>query len=242
MLDIKNITVKADDGKTILKDISISVKKSEIFILFGPNGSGKSTLIKAIMGISGYRKQKGSILFAKEEISSLPTSDRANRGLAIMFQRPPGIRGVRLVQLANILSKNEKEIQQLAKVLRIETFLNRDINIDLSGGETKRVELFQVLLQKPKMLLLDEPESGVDIENISLMGKALNDYLEKTGCAALIITHTGYILEYIKATTGCVMMDGSIHCSGNPEKMFGVIQKSGYNRCKKCEFQEHKKS
>jgi len=98
----------------------------------------------------------------------------------------------------------------------------------------KRSELFQIILQNPDLVLLDEPESGVDIENISIMGNVLNEFLERPGKSALIITHTGYILDYIKSENGCVMIDGSLWCVGNPKEMFESIRKFGYDKCKEC--------
>ncbi|HDN97606.1 MAG TPA: ATP-binding cassette domain-containing protein [bacterium] len=234
MLEIENITVSAENN-IILKDISLKIKKGEILILFGPNGSGKSTLIKTIMGISGYSILKGKILFENEDISSYPVSKRARMGIGIMFQHPPKIHGVKLSHLVEYLSPDKNYVDELSERLKIKEFLQRELNVDLSGGEIKRVELFQILLQKPKLLLLDEPESGVDIENISIIGKVLNDYFKIFHCGALIITHTGYILEYVKANKGYVMMDGKIFCGGDPEKIFNVIKENGYEKCRKCE-------
>ena len=235
MLKIENITVGADSN-IILENIDFQIKKGEIFALFGPNGSGKSTLIKTIMGISGYRLISGRILFENEDISLYPVSKRAKMGIGIMFQHPPKIHGVKLSHIVEYLSADKYYAEELSEKLRIKEFFARELNVDLSGGEMKRVELFQVLLQKPKLLLLDEPESGVDIENISIMGKVLNDYFKRYSRGALIITHTGYILEYIKAEKGCVMMDGKIYCTGDPQKIFNVIRENGYEKCKECEF------
>jgi len=125
-------------------------------------------------------------------------------------------------------------IFEYAQKLNLKEFLDRNINVDFSGGERKRSELFQLLLQKPKLLLLDEPESGVDIENVSIMGNVLNDFLKNNKCSALIITHTGYILEYISADRGCVLINGRICCIDKPKKIFYDIKKSGYEKCKVC--------
>jgi len=233
MLELENLTV--DSGsKIILKDINLSIDKGEVMILFGPNGSGKTTLIKTIMGLAGYRVKDGAIKFKGTIINKLPVEERVKMGLGIMYQNPPKIRGVRLSQLAGFLSGNDKLIADLAEKLSLKEHLNRDINLDFSGGEMKRSELFQLILQNPDLLFLDEPESGVDIENISLMGGVLNEYLKKEGKSALIITHTGYILDYIKAERGCVMMEGKLWCVGNPKDMFDVIKKEGYEECKVC--------
>ncbi|MCS7180252.1 MAG: ATP-binding cassette domain-containing protein [bacterium] len=239
MLKIENLTVKSGDS-VILNDISLFIKENERLIIFGPNGSGKSTLIKTIIGISDYKVVKGKIFFYDKEITSLPISERAKMGIGIMFQHPPKIYGIKILQLAKCLSEDEKEIFQLAEKLKVDEFLRRDLNVNLSGGEIKRVELFQVLLQKPKLLLLDEPESGVDIENISIMGNVLNEYIKEKKCSALIITHTGYILDYVKGERGCVMIDGKITCQNKPKKVFDMIKLYGYAKCEECEWKQKK--
>jgi len=234
MLEIKNLTVKAG-AQTILDNLHLKVEENDTVVLFGPNGSGKSTLIKAILGISGFTAAKGDMLFKGISLKKLSISDRVKMGIGVLFQHPPQIHGVKLLQIAEYMEKDNLKIKELAAELKVENFLGRDVNVGFSGGEIKRAELFQVLLQKPKLLLLDEPESGVDIENISVMGNALNRYLLSSKCSCLVITHTGYILEYIKAEKGCVMLNGSICCHSKPEKIFKTIQSYGYEKCKTCE-------
>ncbi len=233
LLEVKNLSVEVG-GKTILKDIHIQVSQNETMILFGPNGSGKTTLLKAIMGLSGYTITKGEIFFAGERIDHLPIEERVKRGLGIMYQHPPKIRGVKLAQLAGFLSRDNARIKSLTQRLSLESHMQRDINMDFSGGEIKRSELCQMLLQDAQLLLLDEPESGVDLENISIMGGVLNEYLKQPGKSALIITHTGYILDYIKAQKACMMFKGKFWCTGRPKEMFESIRKEGYEKCKEC--------
>ncbi len=233
MLEINNLSVEIEN-RLILRNINLTIKKGEIMILFGPNGSGKTTLIKTIMGLGGYKIINGEIIVKNKIVNNLSVEERVWLGLGIMYQHPPKIRGVKLYQMAKFLSSNEKLIKTMADKLSLHTHLSRDINLDYSGGEMKRAELFQLILQNPDCLLLDEPESGVDIENISLMGKVLNNYLQKESKSALIITHTGYILDYVKAKKGCVMMEGKLWCVGNPKEMFEVIRKKGYEECKVC--------
>jgi len=237
MLELRNLSVEVS-GKVILKDINFGVKKGEVMILFGPNGSGKTTLIKTIMGFGSYNIKEGKIIFKGKNMNKLPVEKRVRLGLGIMYQHPPKIRGVKLHQLAQFLCKDKKRIEDLANRLSLKEHLGRDLNLDFSGGEMKRSELFQIILQDPDLLLLDEPESGVDIENISIMGGVLNDYLKEEGKSALIITHTGYILDYIKAEKGWVMMDGKFWCAGEPKKMFESIKEAGYEKCKECDVQE----
>lgn len=233
LLEIKNLSVKAQ-GKLILKDIHLDIEEGEIAVLFGPNGSGKTTLIKTIMGLGDYRLTDGQIIFDGKKLNGLPTEERVKLGLGLMYQQPPKIRGVRLSQIASFLSKDKARIEELSNRLSLKEHLNRDINLDFSGGEIKRSELFQLLLQDPKLLLLDEPESGVDLENISIMGDVLNEYLRRKGKSALIITHTGYILDYIKSKKGCMMIGGKLWCVGDPKEMFKTIREKGYEKCKEC--------
>jgi Fe-S cluster assembly ATP-binding protein len=233
LLEVKNLSVEVS-GKPILKDINLSIDNGEALVLFGPNGSGKSTLIKAIMGFDGYRVTAGEIIFKKEKINNLPIEDRVRLGLGIMYQHPPMIRGVKLSQVARYLSKDEIKIQALAERLLLGGHMEREINVGFSGGEMKRSELFQLLMQNPDLLLLDEPESGVDLENICNMGQVLNEYLKKEGRSTLMITHTGYILDYVQAKRGCVMMGGNFWCVGDPKEMFESIRQSGYDKCREC--------
>ncbi len=231
--EIKDLTVEVE-GKTILRDINLSIDKDEVMVLFGPNGSGKTTLLRAIMGFAGYKVIQGEIIFEGERINNLTIDERARLGLGIIYQHPASIRGVKLHQIASFLTKDDSKIKDLSQRLSLSKHLDRDLNQGFSGGEMKRSELFQIILQDSKFLCLDEPESGVDIENISIMGKVLGEYITKLKKSALVITHTGYILDYINAQKGCVMIDGKLWCVGNPRHMFEKIKELGYEKCKDC--------
>jgi Fe-S cluster assembly ATP-binding protein len=233
MLEVNNLSVQVG-SKTILKDINFNIKSDVPAVLFGPNGSGKSTFLKAIMGFEGYTVTKGDIVFKGKRINDMSIEDRVKMGLGIMYQHPPQIRGVKLAQIAQFLSDDAKQIAALTERLSLTNHMDRDINLGFSGGEMKRSELFQILLQDPDLLLLDEPESGVDLENISIMGTVLNEFLKTKGKSALMITHTGYILDYVRSENGCVMIEGKLWCVGNPKEMFESIRKFGYDKCKEC--------
>ena len=233
MLELENITVRVEE-RIVLENISFRIRRGEVLALFGPNGSGKSSLIKALMGISGYILEKGRAYVENELINNLKIEERAQRGLGIMFQHPASIPEVKLQQLAERLNSSASEIKKGIERLNLGYLKERSLNVDFSGGEMKRAELFQLLMQKPKVLLLDEPASGVDIENIALMSKVLAGFIEKQRPATLIITHTGYILNYIKAQRACVMLGGRICCFDRPEKILSDITKYGYEKCKDC--------
>ena len=242
MLQIEQLSVTVED-KEILHDVNVMIKEGETHILFGPNGSGKSTLLMAIMGFPRYQVTRGKIIFKGKDITGLPLDERARLGMGLSFQRPPVIRGVKTrdILTASLRAEEDEEsISRLAERSNLADFLDRDINYGFSGGEVKRSEIMQLLAQKPDLALLDEPESGVDLVNIALIGELINELLDKTSrirdrrCAGLIITHTGYILDYVNARTGYVMLDGKIVCNGDPHEILATIKEKGYEECAKC--------
>ncbi len=242
MLEIKQLSV-AVESKEILHDVNITIKSGETHALFGPNGSGKSTLLMAIMGFPRYRITNGNIIFRGTDITKLPLDERARLGIGMYFQRPPVARGVKTRDMlaASLQGRgNEHSISQLAEEADLADFLDREINYGFSGGEIKRSEVMQLLAQKPELSLLDEPESGVDLVNIALIGQLINELLEKDirirdrKRAGLIITHTGHILNYVNAHTGYVMIDGKLSCGGDSHEILATIKEKGYEECAKC--------
>jgi len=256
LLEIFDLHVKVGE-KEILKGMNLTISTGEVHALFDPNGSGKSTLLFALMGFEGYKVIKGKILFSGKDITGLPPYERARLGIGISFQKPPPVNGVKLRQLVGLCAKKESEnIEEYAQVLNLIEHLEREVNVGFSGGEVKRSELLQLLLQSPHMVLLDEPESGVDIENIVLIGKAINlllgrkvepkgekpikEVLKQKRRSALIITHTGHILNYVEPDYGHVLLDGKIICSGNPREILHTIKEHGYNECYRCFSKEER--
>jgi Fe-S cluster assembly ATP-binding protein len=242
MLDIKHLNV-AVEGREILRDVNLSIGTGETHALFGPNGGGKTTLLMAIMGFPRYHVTKGSIIFKGKDITKLGVDERARLGIGISFQRPPVVRGVKTKDMIVAAMRgrgDEKTIAELAERADLTEFLDRDINYGFSGGEIKRAELMQLLAQKPELTLLDEPESGVDLVNIALIGELLNQLLEKDcpmrkrKCMGLIITHTGHILQYVNVRTGYVMLKGQIVCQGDPHEILATIKEKGYEECARC--------
>jgi Fe-S cluster assembly ATP-binding protein len=242
MLEIKHLAV-AVEGKEILRDVTLTIGVGETHVLFGPNGSGKTTLLAAIMGFPKYRVTKGKIIFRGKEITKLSMDERARLGIGMSFQRPPVVRGVKTRDMVAAClrgRRGEEVIDQLAEKTDLADFLDREINYGFSGGEIKRSEMMQLLAQKPELALLDEPESGVDLENIALIGELINELLEKEcpivdrKCMGLIITHTGHILDYVDARTGYVMCEGRIGCEGDPHEILRSIKQRGYGECTKC--------
>lgn len=240
MLDIKDLHVKVGD-KEVLHDINLHIGEGETHVLLGPNGSGKTTLLMTIMGYSNYTITEGKIIFKGEDVTNMKAHERAGRGIGMLFQRPPTISGLKLGKLLTAISRTKTEnIPELAKSLHMDKFLERDINKGFSGGEIKRSEVLQLMIQNPDFIMLDEPESGVDIENISLIGTAIGTLLEKDKHivkrqkSGLVITHTGYILDYLETDRGHVMCDGQIKCHGNPREIMKDIKLRGYKECLEC--------
>jgi len=236
--------------KEILKGLNLRIKQGSVHVIFGPNGSGKTTLLNAVMGFSGYRVT-GQILFHGKDITRLPVNERARLGIGISFQRPPAIHGVKLRHLIATSAKtNGRLLDEYARKLNLVDFLERDVNVGFSGGEIKRAELLQLLLQDPDLIFLDEPESGVDLENIALIGEYTNHLLGKklrpqedktmkelrreVSKSGLLITHTGHILNYVNADVGHILMGGRIACEANPQEMLNTLQECGFQECYRC--------
>lgn len=239
LLEIKNLWVEVED-RVVLKGINLTLPVGETHIIFGRNGSGKTTLLMTIMGFPTYKVKEGQIIFNGEDITYLPPYERAKKGIGVMFQRPPTIKGVKLRELLMLCSKsNGKKIEEVAQAFNFTKFLEREVNKGFSGGEIKKSELLQLIMQDPFLVLLDEPESGVDLENMHLIGEMIRRLLQKEthyprSKSGLIITHTGFILKYVTADKGYVIMDGEIYCQGNPLEIFEGIQKFGYEGCLQC--------
>lgn len=248
MLLVENLHVEVE-GRPVLRGINLELGSGETHVLLGPNGGGKTTLLMAIMGMPRYRITKGAVYFKGKDITSLSPDSRARLGIGMMFQKPPAVRGVKLREIAGTVASarqtgsiSAETLGAAAEKLNLSEHLDRDLNYGFSGGELKRSEMFQLLCQSPELLLLDEPESGVDLDNIVLIGEAINELLGKAGdvrikerkSSGLIVTHTGHILRYVNADKGHVLIDGRIYCNGNPRDLFEEVQKHGYRRCESC--------
>ena len=246
LLEIENLAVEVG-GKRVLKDINLSIAEGETHVLLGPNGAGKSTLFLTILGFPNYNVVNGTIKFKGQDITGLTTAERVKLGIGVSFQTPPAIRGVSVGDLLKIISNQEvsedlnPRMQELAKQLKFsDEFLNRDVNLGFSGGEVKRSEILQLLAQMPDFTMFDEPDSGVDIENVELLASEIGTLLDKDKPqrsrkrSGLLITHLGYILNFVSADKAHVLIDGVISCSGNPSEILEDIRKNGFNGCVEC--------
>lgn len=249
MLRIENLRVKIGE-REVLSQIDLEIKTGETHILFGPNGSGKTSLLMTIMGYPQYKATTGKIIFKDVDITYLPIDERAKLGIGMSYQRPPTIHGLKTRQMVQICGTGKVDVEKLAQQLNFKDFLERDINAGFSGGEIKRSELLQLMAQNPDLLLFDEPESGVDLENITLIGNTIGALLQRDLRAdsgksllqlrkertrmGLIITHTGFILDYVTADKGHVLYDGTLSCKSNPQEIFRCIKDCGYEECVRC--------
>jgi len=239
LLEIDNLMVKVGD-KIILHGINLTIEEGTVHVIFGPNGSGKTTLVGAIVGLPQYGVIGGDIKFKGESILTLPVNKRAKLGIGLAFQRPPAVKGLDLFHLLKAVKGSEEDILPAAESLNLKDYLHRDINKGFSGGEIKRSEILQLKLMNPVLLMLDEPESGVDFENIVLLSEIIKEMLEKKHPiitrrkSGLIITHTGFIIHHIQTDVGHVILDGRILCSGNPQEILEIIRKNGFERCVEC--------
>lgn len=241
MLKVQDLWVSVGD-RQVLKGVNFSMKYGEIHMLFGPNGAGKTSFMMTLMGFPKYKVEQGRIYFKGEDITDKDVYERARLGLGVSFQRPPTVRGVTLRKVIEIITgdeANKERIIDIVEKLNLSGHLDRGINDGFSGGEMKRSELLQLIAQRPDLVLIDEPESGVDIENIALVGDAINMLLGKDKVkdpkrGAIIITHTGYILDYVNADKGYIIFDGALVCGGNPRDILSEVKKYGYKRCAEC--------
>jgi Fe-S cluster assembly ATP-binding protein len=241
ILDVEGLGIEVE-GKRIIDAVDLSLESGGTYVLFGPNGSGKTSLVNTIMGLPDYRVTSGRIVFDGVDVTGKPINERAMLGMRLAFQLPPEITGVKLRDIVKIcvgLKHTDplpEEHLELVQQLKLTEFLDRDINKGFSGGERKRAEILQMLLMKPKLLLLDEPDSGVDIESLKLIGTMIQDYISQSKASSLIITHHGQILDYIKATKACVLMKSIIFCRAPPEEIIKSINEKGYDYCLKCQY------
>lgn len=240
-LDRVNIEV---DGRPILHDITMRMESGETHVLFGPNGSGKTSLLMAIMGLPRYRVTSGAIRFQGQDISNLTIDAHARLGIGLVYQRPPTLRGLRLGELADICAgKNPlAAAAELAEKLHISYLLQRNVNDGFSGGELKKSELLQLMLRRPMLSLIDEPDAGVDLDSLVMVGETIRQVLEQPSTggvppAGLIITHTGHILHYLRPTRAHVLYDGTLVAHAEGDKLLAEIQTYGYGKCPLCRSQ-----
>jgi Fe-S cluster assembly ATP-binding protein len=242
MLSIDNLHVSIE-GKSILNGINLDVKAGEIHAIMGPNGSGKSTLSSVIAGNDDYEVTKGDIVFKNENIIELSAEERAHKGIFMSFQYPIEIPGVSVTNFiktainANLKARNEsempanimlKKIREKAELLGIDSkFLSRSLNEGFSGGEKKRNEIFQMAMLEPSLSILDETDSGLDIDALKVVANGVNKLKNKDN-AVIVITHYQRLLDYIIPDFVHVLHEGKIVKSGD-KSLAHELEEKGYD-------------
>lgn len=242
-LKIVNLCVDIDN-KNILNNFNLEIKSGEIHAIMGPNGTGKSTLLKVIMGDTNYKITSGEIYFDDTLLNDLEVDKRANLGLFLGLQLPPEIEGVTNADfLRTALHSKEKENfklfqfiknldENVEKLKMDKNMIHRDINEGFSGGERKKNEILQMYTLQPNIVMLDEIDSGLDVDSLKIVGENVMDYYKSNNPAVLVITHYQRLLDYIKPTHVHVMKNGSIIQSGD-SSLVDYIEKNGYDNLEK---------
>ena len=241
MFEIKNLHVSVDDKK-ILKDFNIDIKPGELHVIMGPNGSGKSTLTHAIAGKESYQVDSGDILLNEKSILDLDPEERVGEGVFVSFQYPTSLPGVNnvyfLKEAVNSIRKykNQDEISSVdfmkkikSKITEVdfdESFINRPVNEGFSGGEKKRNEILQLLMMEPSVAILDETDSGLDIDALKTVAQGINTY-RNSKRSIILITHYQRILDYLDPDKIHILIDGTIVRNGGLE-LVDMLEKKGY--------------
>ncbi len=242
MLEIKNLHARLDDGREILKGVDLSVAEGEVHAIMGPNGSGKSTLAAVLAGREGYEITEGSITYRGRDLFSIATDERAREGIFLAFQYPveiPGVNNMYFLRAAlNAQRRHRGEpeldagqflrvVRQRLKVLDIgDDLLQRAVNVGFSGGEKKRNEIFQMAVLEPRLAILDETDSGLDIDALRVVARGVNG-LRAPDRAIVMITHYKRLLDYVEPDRVHVLQDGRIVQSGD-KTLAAELERIGY--------------
>lgn len=237
-LKIKDLVVEIED-KRILDGLNLEIKTGEIHAIMGPNGTGKSTLSKVIMGDDTYKIVSGSIYYDDKEINDMTVDERARLGIFLGLQMPIEIEGVTNADfLRTALHTKQgtdfklmpfiKEINKTCEELKMnKDMIHRGVNKGFSGGERKKNEILQMYMLKPNMILLDEIDSGLDVDSLKIVGESVTKYYEENEAGILLVTHYQRLLDYIKPDYVHIMMNGKIVLSGN-KSLVQKIEEEGY--------------
>ena len=241
LLDVQNLNAGLEDGKQILNDLNIKIGAGEIHVLMGPNGAGKSSLGNTLMGNPVYNVTSGKILFKDQDITEEKTDKRAKLGMFMSFQQPLEVPGISLESFirASIQQKTgehvklfqfQKELKACMELLNMNPdYAKRDLNVGFSGGERKKSEILQLLMLKPDFAILDETDSGLDVDAVRVVSKGIEEYRKTVGGSLLIITHNAKILESLKVDYTHILVKGHITHTGDGS-LVEQINKEGFEK------------
>ena len=244
-LEIKNLTVEVA-GKTILNDFNLTINDGEIHAIMGPNGTGKSTLSKVIMGDPNYKVVSGTIYYGDQNLETLTVDERARLGIFLGMQMPLEIEGVTNADFLRtaLHAKEQQNFKLMPFIKELDTvveqlhmnkdMIHRGVNQGFSGGERKKNEILQMYLLKPSFVILDEIDSGLDVDSLKIVGDNVMKYHEEKQPGILVITHYQRLLDYIKPDFIHIMVDGKIVKSGDIS-LVSYIEEHGYDEFKKKE-------
>jgi len=231
-LTVDSITASVDSSE-VVRGVSLTIRGGEKALLFGPNGAGKTTLLCAVAGLPHVRVTGGRVILDGEDVTPLPAYERARRGIVLAYQIPPELTGVSVSRLADLISRRAgtwEFVQQLVEILKIGHLLGRDAFRGFSGGERKRVEVFLTGLMRPRFALLDEPDSGVDVDSVKLIAHAIDFLVEEFNSGVLVVTHTRLLAEQLGGqATGYVLSDGRLTCTGKALEILRRLEERGFD-------------
>ena len=239
LLDVTNLNAGLEDGKKILDDLNIQIGQGEVHVLMGPNGAGKSSLGNVLMGNPVYKVTGGKILFKGQDITDEAVDKRAKLGMFMSFQAPLEVPGISLESFIRSalqqktgehvkLFQFQKELKACMELLNMNPeYAKRDLNVGFSGGERKKSEILQLLMLKPDFAILDETDSGLDVDAVRFVAKGIEEYRRITNGSLLIITHTAKILEGLPVDKTHVIVKGHIVKTGDGE-LFKKINEKGF--------------
>ena len=240
LLNVENLSVSVEN-KQVLKNLNLQLNEGEVHVLMGPNGAGKSTLGNALMGNPVYTQTSGKIVFDGVDISQESTDKRAKAGMFLSFQNPLEVPGISLETFVRSaiqqktgervkLFQFQKELQANMNLLNMnESYAKRDLNVGFSGGERKKSEILQLLMLKPKFAILDETDSGLDVDAVRTVSKGIAEYQKNQNGALLIITHSTKILESIKVDYTHILVNGTIIKTGDGS-LIDEINEKGFDQ------------
>ncbi len=238
ILKIHHLSASTED-KEILHDISMEIGEGETHVIMGPNGAGKSTLASALMGNPSYEVTGGSVEFRGKDLLKMSVSERAREGLFLSFQNPVEVPGISLESFIRSaleertgekirIWKFRREVQEVLDTLQMDrVYAERDLNVGFSGGEKKKAEILQMLLLKPALAILDETDSGLDVDAVHTVSRGIEEFRKDKSASLLIITHNAAILQALHVDAVHVLVDGRIAAEGG-EELIGQIEKEGF--------------